>query len=214
MAFEKIIENLKRNNMDAVSFETSAEAVDYIKGLLFKGATISGGGSVSVKQSGALDLIKNGDYNYIERNRLAGEEEQQKVYKACIGADFYFCSTNALTENGELLNVDGFANRVSSIAFGPKKVIMIVGKNKIVKDLNEAQLRVKRVAAPLNTKRLGLDTPCAKLGHCIALQKNDSPAFTDGCACEDRICCSYLVCAKQRIKNRITVVLINEDLGF
>ena len=112
------------------------------------------------------------------------------------------------------MNVDGFSNRISSIAFGPKKVIMIVGVNKIVKDVKEGLLRVKKIAAPKNCVRLKLDNPCVKLGKCVSLFKSDDPDMCDGCDKETRICCNYLISAKQREKGRITVVFVNEELGY
>ena len=170
---------------------------------------------MSLKESGVWELLNDKKYNFMDRSRPGiTPEEQQECFKATIGADFFFCSTNAITEKGELLNVDGFANRISAIAFGPKNVIMIVGKNKLVPDLESAFLRVKKIAAPKNCVRLGLDNPCAKLGHCVSLEKNDNPDFADGCKCDTRICCDYLISAQQRQKDRITVVFVNEDLGY
>ena len=169
----------------------------------------------TLKESGVWDLINSNEYNFLDRSRKGiTEAEQLEAFKAAIGCDFFFCSTNALTENGELVNVDGFCNRISSIAFGPKKVIMVVGVNKIVKDVNEGFLRIKQVASPKNCVRLGIDSPCAKLGHCVSLEKSDNPNMTDGCSFAHRICCSYLVNAHQRIKDRITVILCNESLGY
>ncbi len=166
-------------------------------------------------ESGVWDVINKPCYNLYDRNKAGiTEEERGNIFKEVIGCDFYFCSANALTKKGELLNVDGFSNRISAIAFGPKKVIMVVGKNKLVKDLNEAFLRIKRVAAPKNCVRLGIDNPCAKLGHCISLLNNDNPDFTDGCQNPRRICVNYLVCGPQREKGRITVILCDEDLGY
>lgn len=211
----RVIENLKNNNIDAVFVETSEEARNIVSNMLFEGCVITAGGSMSLKESGIAQILN--DEKYIFKNRSKSgltPEEQDECFKAQIGADFFFCSSNAVTENGELINVDGFSNRVSGIEFGPKKVVMIVGKNKIVKDANEGFLRVKKIAAPKNTVRLLKDTPCAKLGHCISLEKSDNPDITDGCKCADRICVSYLVTAFQRIKNRITVIIVNEDLGY
>jgi len=120
---------------------------------------------------------------------------------------------NAVTADGVLYNVDGYANRVSALAFGPSRVIIIAGTNKIVKDLDEAVYRVKTVAAPLNAKRLGCDTYCAKTGRCVSLLK-EHPQMSDGCDSEKRICCTYTVAARQRIKDRITVIIVNEELGL
>ncbi len=212
---QKLFKNLEKNRMKPLFAETKADAVNFVKDMLFDGCVITAGGSMSLKESGVLNLINDPRYNFKDRS-AAGitPDEQQECYKASIGADFFFCSSNAVTENGELLNVDGFANRISSIAFGPKRVVMIVGVNKIVPDLKSAFLRVKKTAAPKNCVRLGLDTPCAKLGHCVSLLSNSSPDFADGCSGNTRICCDYLVSALQRQKDRITVILVNESLGY
>ena len=213
--YENIVNALKNNNIDCKIAKDKTEAQSIVKDMLFSGAVIANGGSVSVMQAGIFDLVKNGDYEYVDRNKPGiTPEEQLEVYKKTHEADFYFCSTNALTENGELINVDGFSNRISSILFGPKKVIMIVGKNKIVKDVKEGFLRIKKTAAPLNCERLGIDSPCRKLGHCISLQKSDNPDITDGCDIDRRICRNYLVSAKQMVKDRICVVLVDENLGY
>lgn len=210
-----VIENLKKNNINALYCETKQDVVATVKDMLKPNATISTGGSVSLQESGVYGLITNGDYDF--KNRLRPgitPEEQQQVFKDIIGIDYYLCSANAVTKQGEILNVDGFSNRISAIAFGPKKVIMVVGKNKIVDNLNDAFLRVKKIAAPKNCVRLGIDNPCAKLGHCISLERCDNPDFTDGCKSERRICVNYLVNGFQRDNGRLNVILCGEDLGY
>ena len=170
---------------------------------------------MSVAECGINELLQNPKYRFLDRSRQGiTPQEQQECFKASVGADFFFCSTNAVTENGELLNVDGLANRISSIAFGPKKVVMIVGKNKIVPDLQSAFLRVKKIAAPKNCVRLGIDNPCAKLGHCVSLEKSENPAFTDGCQSPRRICINYITSGFQREIGRITILLCEEALGY
>lgn len=212
---EKVINSLKLNNINSVYCETKEDVVKYVENLLPKEALITSGGSMSLIESGVWDLINKPCYNFLNRNRAGITlEEQMEIYKQVIGIDYYFCSANAVTENGELLNVDGFANRISAIAFGPKKIIMVVGANKIVKDLDEAFLRVKKIAAPKNCVRLGLNNPCVKLGHCVSLLKSDNPAFTDGCKLPTRICRNYLVTGMQKDIERITVVLCGEELGY
>ncbi len=212
---ENVIKNLNGNNINAVYCDTKDEVLNKVEELLTEGATISSGGSVSLVESGVWDLINKPCYNFLNRNRQGiTPEEQLEIYKQVIGIDYYFCSANAVTENGELLNVDGFSNRISAIAFGPKKVIMVVGVNKIVKDLKDAFLRVKKIAAPKNCVRLGIDNPCVKLGHCVSLLKSDNPDFTDGCKLPTRICRNYLVSGMQKDKERITVILCGEELGY
>lgn len=213
--FEKLFKNLEKNKMQPLYAETKEDAVNLVKDMLFDGAVITWGGSMSVIECEIDQLLRDKKYNFMDRGRVGiTAEEQQECFKASIGADFFFCSCNAVTENGELLNVDGLANRISSIAFGPKKVVMIVGVNKIVPDLKEAFLRVKKIAAPKNCVRLNKNTPCAKLGHCVSLLNNDNPDFADGCSCDDRICCDYMISALQRQKDRITIILVNQNLGY
>ncbi len=212
---EKTLSALERNNIHAIYAETAEDACREVEKLLFDGCSITAGGSVSLHESGVWDIINRPCYNFSDRNREGiTPEEREAVFKSVIGCDFYFCSSNAVTENGELINVDGFANRISAIAFGPKRVIMIVGKNKLVENIDEGLLRIKKSAAPKNCVRLGINNPCAKLGHCIAFEKSDRPLMTDGCSAERRICRNYLVSSIQGTKDRITVILCNENLGY
>lgn len=212
---ENVIKNLQKNNINVTYCEKKEEVAKIVEKMLPIGATISAGGSTSLKECGIMDLIAKPCYSFFDRNRQGiTPEEQQEVFKKVIGIDYYFCSTNALTEKGELLNVDGLCNRVSAITFGPKKVVMVVGANKIVENLNEAFLRVKKIAAPRNCVRLGLDNPCAKLGHCVSLFNNDNPDFTDGCNKDTRICINYVVSGFQRNKERMNIILCGEDLGY
>ena len=206
---------LEKNNMKAFYCESSAEAVTLVKGMLFKGATITRGGSESVKESGIFDLINNGDYRFLDRTRKGiTPQEEMESYKETVGGDFYFCSANAVTKDGQIVNIDGYSNRISAIAFGPKKVIMIVGKNKIVNNLDEAILRIKTIAAPKNCVRLNKNTPCATLGKCVCIKENYIPKINEGCSSPDRICRNVLISGPQVIKDRINVIIINEDLGY
>ncbi len=212
---ERVITALRKNNMQGIHVPCINDIPKTVEKMLFEGAVITAGGSVSLKESGVWDLIENGKYNFLDRNREGiTPEERQDVFRNVIGCDFFFCSTNAVTEKGQLINVDGFANRIAGIAFGPKKVIMVVGANKIVKDLEEGFLRVKKIAAPKNCLRLGIDSPCAKLGHCVSLLKTDKPDITDGCDFERRICANYLISGRQQVKDRITVIICDEDMGY
>ena len=209
------IDALKRNRMNAVYAEDKAAVVQTVREMLFPGCTISSGGSVSLEESGVKALITASEYNYLDRLRPGiTKEEQLEVYKNVIGCDFYFCSANAVTENGELVNVDGNCNRIAALAFGPKKVIVIAGINKLVSDVSEGLLRVKQIAAPKNAVRLKIDTPCSRLGHCVSLETDSSPDFTAGCCSDNRICASYLITARQRLPGRITVILCGEPLGY
>ncbi len=211
MKIQAVLEALKKNRMDAYFVETKEEVVPLVKELMPKGATVSVGGSMTVKETGVMDLLKSGYYHFLDRSREGiTPEEVRKVYEQTFSADGFFSSANAITEQGELFNVDGNANRIAALTFGPKTVIVIAGVNKIVPDLEAAVRRLKTVAAPANTKRLNCATYCKETGHCVGLEGG----MTEGCSSPDRICCSYLVQGPQRQAGRIKVILVNEELGY
>ncbi|MCH5317304.1 MAG: lactate utilization protein [Eubacterium sp.] len=209
---KKTMENLEKNNIKAFFVETKEDVVPLVKTLVPKGSSVSNGGSVSLAQTGVSELLESGIYDFIDRRGLEGDALRD-CYSRAFACDAYFCSSNAVTENGELYNVDGNSNRVACIVFGPKQVIMVVGVNKIVPDINAAIKRLKEKAAPPNTVRLNCKTPCAATGHCISLDSGD-PYMCDGCRSPHRICCNYVVSAWQRHKDRIKVIIVNEELGF
>lgn len=214
LRIKKTMENLEKNNMQAFCCENAQQAVELFKQLVKSGDTITHGGSETIKQLEIIDVLKNGEYNYLDRSKPGLTREQvEEIYRKAYFADVYLTSSNAVTENGELYNVDGNSNRISAILYGPKSVIVFVGYNKIVKNLDEAINRVKTIAAPANTVRLNCETPCSKTGECISLKKS-SPYMTDGCSCDQRVCCNYAVSAQQRHKNRIKVIIVKEELGY
>lgn len=214
ISIQKTIENLQSNNMEAYYCADETEVIETVKSLIKKGDTISSGGSVTLKETGVLDLIKSSDYNYLDRSAPGiTPEEREKVYRQVYSADAYFASTNAVTESGYLYNVDGNSNRVSAILYGPASVILIVGKNKIVKSIDEAVERIKTISAPKNTVRLELDTYCNKTGKCVSLN-DENAEICDGCKSVGRVCCNYVLCGYQRHKNRIKVIIVNKDFGY
>lgn len=211
---ERTIENLQKNNMEGYFCENSQQARELVKKLINKGDVISSGGSVTLKETGIIDIIKSDEYKYIDRSEPnIMPEESEKRMRESFFADAYFASANAVTENGEIYNVDGNCNRVAAIIYGPKSVILVCGCNKIVKDIDEAIKRVKTTAAPQNTIRLNKNTYCSKNGECVACA-NGAKGMTDGCRSPERICCTYAVCAQQRVKGRIKVIFIGEELGY
>ena len=211
----KVSKSLKENNINCIVVESKKEIPEIVQNMLFEGCTITAGGSITLKESGVWDLISKPCYNFIDRNKEGATPEFKiEAYRSAIDCDFFFCSSNAITENGELVNTDGFGNRISSIAFGPKKVVAIIGVNKIVKDIDEAFLRIKKIAAPKNCVRLNIKSPCYHLGHCISLEKNNNPNITEGCKFERRICSNHLITGWQQNKERITVILCREELGY
>ena len=209
---EKLMKALEKNNMQPFYAETKEEAAELLFSLIPEGATVTHGGSESLKECGVRDRLKDGNFTYLDRSAPGlTKEEAAKVYEKSFAADVYLTSANAVTMDGVLYNVDGNSNRVAAITFGPKSVITLVGVNKIVDTLDEAVERVRAIAAPKNCKRLNLDTYCANVGHCIC--RNGEP-MGEGCSSPSRICCSFVVTGQQRQPGRIKVIIVNEDLGY
>ena len=209
---EAVIEKLERNNMAGYYVSSKAEVAGKVAELLHDGDTVAVGGSMSLAETGVMDLLRSGRYRFLDRYAPGlSAEEVQDIYRQSFFADAYLCSSNAVTMNGELYNVDGNSNRVAAICYGPRSVIMVVGCNKIVRDIPAAVIRVKRRSAPANVARLRCDTPCAKTGACAGIQRE---GMTDGCGVDGRICCNYLVSARQRVPGRIKVILVGEELGY
>ncbi len=196
---KKVIEGLRSRNMEAEYAETKEEALKKALELIPEGACVSMGGSMSVHAIGLSEALKNGNYNFIDRD--AYEDKRQAMLLA-YDADFFLSSCNAMTEDGVMVNIDGNANRVSAIAQGPKHVLFIVGMNKICKDVDHAMKRARNVASPINAQRFGLKTPCTQTGSCM------------NCKSADTICCQFLITRYSRHAGRIHVILVNEDLGY
>lgn len=208
---KQVIAGLERNNMTGYYVDSAAEVVDKVKQLLRPGDTVAVGGSMSLEQAGVLHLLRSGSYHFLDRYAPGLTPEQvREIYLKSFAADAYLSSVNAITLNGELYNVDGRSNRIAAIAYGPSSVILVVGCNKIVKDIDEAIGRVKRLAAPANATRLHCDTPCTEAGCCAGIRGS----MTAGCNNERRICCNYMVSAYQRDQGRIKVILVGEPLGY
>lgn len=203
---------LKKNNMEFHYAESKVEVLTIISNLLKTGDVVATGGSVTLQECGVIDLLRSDKYKYLDRTAI-DQDKLEQLYRASFNADAYICSANAVTENGELYNVDGTGNRVAAICYGPKSVIIVVGYNKIVTDLDEAVNRVKTTAAPANVQRLTCASYCYEKGSCLSEKKGLS-SLTSGCDSDSRICCDYLVTAHQREKNRIKVIIVGEKLGY
>lgn len=211
---EKTLENLRKNNMEAFYAKDAEEAKEMMRGFLGEGDEITVGGSETLYKTGILEMLKTGPYKYYDRyEKGLSQEETAEIFRKAFTCDDYISSSNAITENGELYNVDGNSNRVAAILYGPKRVFIVAGRNKIVKDINEAVRRVKTLAAPKNCERLKKQTPCSVNGECISLSKEE-PLICEGCRTSERICCNYVISAMQRQKGRITVIIIDEEIGY
>ena len=210
---QKTAQALNKNNMQAFIVSTKEEALNKVKELMEKGESVSMGGSMTLKECGIADLLAGGNYEFLDRSKAKTEEEKFEIYRKSFFCDTYLSSSNAITQSGELYNVDGNSNRVAAMLYGPKQLIVVAGYNKIVENIDEAVLRVKEKAAPPNCERLNIDTYCRKQGKCVSLTK-ENPFMCDGCSSDGRICCSYVVMAHQRIKDRVKVILVGEELGY
>ena len=209
----KTMEHLRRNRMAAYYVETREEVLPLVRSLMKEGETVTHGGSETIKQCGLIELLKSGAYKYLDRSAAETPEEVERIYREAYFADTYLGSANAVTCGGLLYNVDGNSNRVSAYLYGPKQVILVCGYNKIVKDLDEATYRVKKFASPQNTARLGCDTYCRHNGECLSVG-SDASYMCDGCRSEGRICCNYVISARQRQQDRIKVIIVGEELGY
>ncbi|MDC7231148.1 MAG: lactate utilization protein [Sphaerochaetaceae bacterium] len=213
---ERTIKALKKNNIDARFLETIDDVIPSVISLLTKGESVAVGGSVTLKETGLLDLLRNGDYTFYDRYKPGLDKEGvTEVMHQSFFVDTYLASANAVTEHGELYCVDGTSNRVAALLYGPKQVILVVSWDKIVPDLVSAILRVKQLAAPANARRLDTGAYCVESGKCINAHcdANNLMALTAG-ACEHTICSNYVVFSHQQIEGRMKVLIIGESLGY
>ena len=195
---QKVIKGLESRNMTGYYAASKEEALQKALELIPEGRTVTMGGAMSAFEIGLVDTLMNGNYDFLDRNKMEPREALLKGYDA----DVFLTSANAMTEDGVMVNIDGNANRVSYIANGPKKVVAIVGMNKICDDVDGAMKRARNVAAPTNAQRFDINTPCKKTGACA------------NCKSPDTICCQFLVTRYSRHAGRIHVILVNDFLGF
>ena len=197
-----ILGKLPARNMEGYFCETCEDAVKKALELMPEGSVISWGGSMSISECGLMDALKKHSYTLIDRASAATEQEKREIYARTVMADYYLMSTNAITMDGELVNIDGFGNRVACLCSGPQNVIIIAGMNKVVNSVEAGIARIRTKAAPPNTTRLNKNTPCAKTGRC------------GDCYSEECICSQLVITRRSGVKNRIKVILVAEELGY
>lgn len=195
---QTVIKGLESRNMSGYYAADKEEAVKKALEVIGKGSTVAMGGCQSAHEIGLIQALEEGDYNYIDRSNMTPRESLMAAYDA----DVFLSSANAMTNDGIMVNIDGNSNRVSCIAQGPKKVVFIVGMNKICSDLDEAMKRARNVAAPANAQRFDVKTPCKVTGKCA------------DCKSQDTICCQFLITRYSRHEGRIHVILVNDTLGY
>jgi len=203
MQAQRTVQALKKNNFDARYFPKATDALEALWKSIPQGATVGVGGSMTLDQIGFYDAVQKRPVKLL--NPFAkglSPEEGGKVRRAIFSADVFVCSSNAVTEDGKLYNIDATGNRVAAMIFGPKRVVLLCGVNKIVKDVHEAHKKVKEWAAPMNVKKLGRKAPCGQTGQCA------------DCASPERICNAYVTLVKKPRQTDFSVFLIGEELGL
>ena len=195
---QTVIKGLQSRNMTGYYAEDREAALKQALELIEENSTISMGGCMSAHEIGLVQALQEGNYQYLDRSKM----EPREGLLAAYDSDVFLSSANAMTSDGILVNIDGNSNRVSCIAQGPKKVIFIVGMNKVCDDLDSAMKRARNVAAPINAQRFEVKTPCKETGKCF------------DCKSPDTICCQFLITRYSRHTGRIHVILVNDNLGF
>lgn len=193
-----VIKGLQSRNMTGYYAADKEEALAQALKLIGEESSVAMGGCESAHEIGLVKALQEGNYQYIDRSKMSPRDGRLAAYDA----DVFLSSVNAMTSDGVLVNIDGNSNRVSCIAQGPKKVIFIVGMNKVCSDLDEAMKRARNVAAPVNAQRFDVKTPCKVSGKCF------------DCKSPDTICCQFLITRYSRHEGRIHVILVNDTLGF
>ena len=199
---EKIIANLAKRNIEGFYCECSEDAVDMVLSMMEKGSVVAWGGSETLREAGILGAINNGDYELIDRLVAQTPEERREVFARTVMSDYYLMSTNAITMNGELVNIDGNGNRLAALIHGPSHVIIVAGMNKVCADVESAYKRVKLEACPPNAIRLDRNVPCGRTGTC------------GDCLSPDCFCNQIVVTRRSGHEGRIKVILVGEELGY
>lgn len=197
-----IIRNLAKRNMEGFYCPDAASAVSKAISIIPEHSSISWGGSMTLSEIGLMDALKTKNYTLIDRMTAGTIEEKRELYAKATLADYFLMSTNAITLDGQLINIDGAGNRVACLIHGPEHVVILAGMNKVCPDVEAAVKRVRNCATPPNTVRLGCKTPCAETGVC------------SDCLSPETICCQEVITRYSRISGRIKVILIGEEYGY
>lgn len=200
---QRVVKALLRNGFNAHYMSNKKEAVEFVLNCISPGTRVGFGGSVTIQQLGLSSAVNQKGGVVLDHNQPGlTPEEKIEIMRQEVVSDLFVCSTNAITLDGYLVNVDGNGNRVAAMTFGPKKVIVVAGVNKICTNTDTAFDRIRTAAAPMNNKRLQLDNPCIKTGTCM------------DCDSKNRICRVYSIIKRKPGNSDITVLLIGEELGF
>ncbi len=198
----RLMEKLRQRHFDAYYCEDKTSALEQALALIPEGATVGWGGALSAQQIGLIDAVNAGNYKAIDRSKASTPEERRNAMKQCLLTDVFLSGANAISMDGELVNIDGIGNRVAALVYGPESVIIIAGMNKAADTLEDALRRARTVAAPMNNQRFSGKTPCMVTGTCA------------DCKSEDCICNQILITRNSKPAGRIKVILVGEELGF
>ncbi|MDR1547483.1 MAG: lactate utilization protein [Hungatella sp.] len=198
-----LIKHLQRNNMAGYLVQDKNELLELLRKLIADGTTVGCGDSVTLEQTGVFEDLRNRDVDFLDKfDPSLTREEKRKIYLRNFSADTFITGANAITMDGKIFNIDGNGSRVAPMLYGPEQVIVVAGANKITKDVEAAIKRTRQIAAPLDAKRLNKSTPCTSLGRCI------------DCGHRERICNDFVLIAGQFVKDRIKVIIVDEELGY
>ena len=197
-----VVKAMKKRQFDAYYCPTAEEAVEKVLELIPAGDVVSWGGVATVDELGIKDRLRQRGQSLIDRDTARTPDERMDMLRQALTCDTFLMSSNAISEDGQLVNIDGMGNRVAALCFGPRQVIVVAGMNKVAGDLDSAMSRARHIAAPANVQRFDVKTPCAVTGQCADCH---SPA---------RVCCTTTIHQFQRVKGRIKVLLVGEPLGF
>lgn len=200
---ERLIKNLEKNQMKGVFIENRDALLEYLNQQVSDGSKVAVGGSQTLFELGVIDYLRDRNVVFFDRYKEGlTAEERKDVFRNSFFADYYLTSTNAITVDGHLYNIDHTGNRIAAMIYGPDKVFVVIGVNKIVDTEEEALGRIRAIAAPANNVRLNRDTPCTKLGSCTE------------CNAKDRICSQYSMIKRQSEKDRIEVLILPTEFGY
>ena len=197
-----LVQQLQSRNFEAEYCDNAVAAKKKVMSMISKEDSVGFGGSITLEQCGIMDELRNGTYNIVDRDTAKTPEEKQELMRKCLSTDIFLMSANAISEDGQIVNIDGVGNRVAALCYGPKTVIMVIGVNKVARTLEDAMSRARYLAAPVNAQRFPISTPCIQTGVCGNCKRTDS------------ICSQIVVTRLCRPAGRIKVIIVGENLGL
>lgn len=200
---DELLDNLKKRNMKGYFVNSRGELLQLLNKLIIKDSSVGCGDSLTLEEAGVFTFLREGSYHFYDKfDRNLSKEEKKELYRKNFSVDTFITGTNAITADGQIFNIDGNGSRVAPMLYGPNQVIIVIGINKICEDLDSAIKRARQIAAPLDAKRLEKSTPCTITGQCI------------DCKHKERICNDFVLISGQFTKDRIKVIILNQEIGY